>query len=131
MSTVTLTAEKAFLLERWHQILNDPELDQYENFRIETDGNGEILTSPRPPKSHNFKATKIATMLVERLGGEAAIEPQSSPARESRFPMLVGCIPTATPRPLIQILLFSHPKSALKSSRPAIRSTNSVSGMSS
>ena len=76
MSTVTLSAEKAFLLERWHQILNDPELDQYENFRIETDGNGEILMSPRPPKSHNFKATKIATMLVERLGGEAAIEPQ-------------------------------------------------------
>ena len=76
MSAVTLTAEKAFLLKRWHQILNDPELDQYENFRIETDGNGEILMSPRPPKPHNFKATKIATMLVERLGGEAAVEPQ-------------------------------------------------------
>jgi Uma2 family endonuclease len=76
MSTVTLTAKQAFLLERWHQILNDPELDQYENFRIETDGNGKILMSPRPPKPHNFKATKIATMLVERLGGEAAIEPQ-------------------------------------------------------
>ena len=76
MSTVTLTAKQAFLLERWRQILNDPELDQYENFRIETDGNGELLMSPRPPKPHNFKATKIATMLVERLGGEAAIEPQ-------------------------------------------------------
>jgi hypothetical protein len=25
MSAVTLTAEKAFLLERWHQILNDPD----------------------------------------------------------------------------------------------------------
>ena len=76
MSTVTLTAKQASLLERWRQILNDPQLDQYENFRIETDGNGEILMSPRPPKPHNFKATKIATMLVERLGGEAAIEPQ-------------------------------------------------------
>jgi Uma2 family endonuclease len=76
MSTVTLTAKQASLLERWRQILNDPQLDRYENFRIETDGNGEILMSPRPPKPHNFKATKIATMLVERLGGEAAIEPQ-------------------------------------------------------
>jgi Uma2 family endonuclease len=76
MCTVTLTAKQSILLERWRQILNDPELDQYENFRIETDGNGELLMSPRPPKPHNFKATKIATMLVERLGGEAAIEPQ-------------------------------------------------------
>ena len=76
MSNVTVTARQAFLLERWHQILNDPQLDQYESFRIETDGNGEILMSPRPPKSHNFKATKIATVLVKRLGGEAAVGPQ-------------------------------------------------------
>ena len=76
MSPVTLSAKQVFLLECWQRILNDPQLDQYENFRIETDGYGEILISPRPPKSHNFKATKIATMLVERLDGEAAIEPQ-------------------------------------------------------
>ena len=48
MSTVSLTTKQAFLLERWQQILNDPLLDQYENFRIETDGNGEILMSPSP-----------------------------------------------------------------------------------
>ena len=125
MSTVTLTAKQAFLLERWHQILNDPELDQYENFRIETNGNGEILMSPRPPKPHNFKATKIATMLVERLAVKPQLSLKSSLARVSKFPMLVGFIRTATPRLLIQILLSLHPRSALKSSRPAIHPTSS------
>ena len=76
MSPVTLSAKQVFLLECWQRILNDPQLDHYESFRIETDGHGEILMSPKPPKSHNFKATKIATMLVERLGGEAAVGPQ-------------------------------------------------------
>ncbi len=76
MSTTTLTAKQAFLLDRWQQILNDPELDQYENYRIETDADGNVLMSPRPPKPHNFKATKIAVKLVERLAGEACVEPQ-------------------------------------------------------
>jgi Uma2 family endonuclease len=86
MRAVTLTSKQIFLLERWRQILNDSRLDQYENFRIETDVSGEILMSPRPPKPHNFKATKIATMLVERLGGEAAIEPQIVTAQGVKVP---------------------------------------------
>ena len=76
MSPATLSAKQVFLLECWQRILNDPQLDQYESFRFETDDNGEILMSPKPPKSHNFKVTKIATMLVARLGGEAAVGPQ-------------------------------------------------------
>ena len=42
--------------------------------------------SPRPPKSNNFKATKIATMLVARLGDEAAIEPQITTGQGVKVP---------------------------------------------
>ncbi len=86
MSPATLSAKQVFLLECWQRILNDPQLDQYENFRFETDGYGEILMSPRPPKSNNFKATKIATMLVARLGGEVAIEPQITTGQGVKVP---------------------------------------------
>jgi Uma2 family endonuclease len=75
MSTATLTAKKAFLLQRWQQILNDPELDQYDDdYRIETDADGHILMSPRPPNTHNRKAFLIAHMLQERLGPSASGE---------------------------------------------------------
>ena len=46
-------------------------------------------------------------MLVERLGGEVAIEPQIITGEGVKAPMLVGFIRTATPRLLIQILLRS------------------------
>ena len=75
MSTATLTAKKAFLLQRWQQILNDPELDQYDDdYRIETDADGHILMSPRPPNTHNRKAFLIAHMLQERFGPSASGE---------------------------------------------------------
>jgi Uma2 family endonuclease len=69
MSASTLTIKQAFLLERWRQILNDPALDQYDDaYRFETDANGEVLMSPRPPNTHNLKAFQIATMIERRLG---------------------------------------------------------------
>jgi len=75
MSTATLSAKKAYLLERWKEILVDPELDQYDdNYCIETDADGHVIMSPRPPNSHNRKAYVIARMLEERLGGCASTE---------------------------------------------------------
>jgi Uma2 family endonuclease len=75
MSTAILTAKKTFLLQRWQQILNDPELDQYDDdYRIETDAEGHVLMSPRPPNTHNRKAFQIAYMLQERLGPSASGE---------------------------------------------------------
>jgi hypothetical protein len=41
-------------------------------------------------------------MLVERLGGEVAIEPQIITGEGVKVPMLVGFIRTATPRLLIR-----------------------------
>ena len=44
MSTAILTAKKAFLLQRWQQIRNDPELDQYDDdYGIETDAEGHAV----------------------------------------------------------------------------------------
>ena len=75
MSTPTLTAKKTFLLQRWLQIQNDRELDQYDvDYRIETDADGHVLMSPRPPNTHNRKAFLIAHILQERLGPAASGE---------------------------------------------------------
>jgi len=75
MSTTTLTPKKAFLLQRWQEILNDPELDRYnDDYRIETDAEGRIVVSPRPRNSHNRKAFVIAQILERHLGGYASTE---------------------------------------------------------
>lgn len=75
MSTAPLTPNKALLLQRWQEILNDPQLDQYDNdYRIETDAKGHVLMSPRPPNIHNRKAFLIAYILEQRLGPSASGE---------------------------------------------------------
>jgi len=125
MSTTTLTAKQAFLLDRWQQILNDPELDQYENYRIETDADGNVLMSPRPPKPHNFKATKIAVKLVERLGGEASVEPQIITSDGVKVPDVCWLHPDRS----VEVSDYFHVAIPDRSYRawPTFRSTRSAS----
>jgi Uma2 family endonuclease len=63
--------QAAFLLERWQQILNDPELANYPG-RIETDAHGNILMSPRPDFEHDKAAFRIRRLLEDLLPGDGS-----------------------------------------------------------
>jgi len=99
MSVTTLTFKQSFLLERWQQIRNDPDLDQYDNaYRIETDGDGEVLMSPRPPNQHNRKAFAIAFLLQERLGSAASGETRILTDQGIKVADAVWCPPNRWPQ---------------------------------
>jgi Uma2 family endonuclease len=63
--------QAAFLLERWQQILNDPELADYPGC-IETDAHGNILMSPRPDFEHDKAAFRIRRLLEDLLPGDGS-----------------------------------------------------------
>ena len=58
--------QSAFNLERWAQLLADPDLARLPH-RIETDRHGHILMSPPPAPSHGVKQAKIATLFDQLL----------------------------------------------------------------
>jgi Uma2 family endonuclease len=70
MSTVILTAKKAFLLERWQQILSDPRFSDCHQ-RIETDADCSIIMSPRPESEHDEAAFLIRQALAYLLPGKS------------------------------------------------------------
>jgi Uma2 family endonuclease len=70
MSTGTLTTKKAFLLQRWQQILNDPRFSDCHQ-RIETDADGNIIVSPRPESEHDEAAFLIRQALAYLLPGKS------------------------------------------------------------
>ena len=67
MATLTIElpphpAQSAVNLDRWAQILADPELAKFEG-RIETDRHGHIVMSPPPAPSHGSFQSEIAYLL--------------------------------------------------------------------
>lgn len=68
----SLASQTAFNLERWSQILADPELAKLP-YRIETDQYGHILMSPPPAFTHSHRQSVIAALLFELLPGGLAL----------------------------------------------------------
>lgn len=67
MATLTIelpphSAQTAFNLRRWSELLADPELARVEG-RIETDRHGHIIMSPPPAPSHGSFQSEIAYLL--------------------------------------------------------------------
>ena len=58
--------QTAFNLERWAEILVDPELTRLPH-RIETDRHGHILMSPPPAPAHGYREIQIAGQLQTLL----------------------------------------------------------------
>ena len=56
--------QTAFNLERWRQLLADPELARLP-YRVETDRHGHILMSPPPAPAHGKKQNRIGTLLEQ------------------------------------------------------------------
>jgi Uma2 family endonuclease len=70
MSTATLTAKKSYLLQRWQEILSDPQFSDCHQ-RIETDADGNIIMSPRPESEHDEAAFLIRQALAYLLAGKS------------------------------------------------------------
>jgi Uma2 family endonuclease len=72
--------QTAFNLERWRQLLADPELARLP-YRVETDRHGHILMSPPPAPAHGKKQNRIGTLLEQFLpNGHVVTEcPVSTP----------------------------------------------------
>jgi len=71
MSTLTIElpsqkAQTAFNLQRWAELLADPELAKIEG-RIETDRFGQIIMTPPPAPNHGSYQVQIAVALVTLL----------------------------------------------------------------
>src|SRR6266436_2649243 len=71
MATLTLElpshkTQTAFNLQRWSELLADPELAKVEG-RIETDRHGHIIMSPPPAPSHGSFQSVIAHLLLTLL----------------------------------------------------------------
>lgn len=69
-STIDPT-QAAFLLQRWQQILQDPNLANIPE-RIETDAQGNIIMSPRPESEHDRAAFLIRQVLEYLLPGKGS-----------------------------------------------------------
>ncbi len=68
MATLTIElpsqeAQAQFNLQRWDELLADPELAKVEG-RIETDRHGHIIMSPPPAPSHGSYQSRIAHLLT-------------------------------------------------------------------
>jgi Uma2 family endonuclease len=59
-------------IERWTELLSDPELTKLD-YRIETDRYGHILMSPPPAPLHGYRQAKIARLLKESLPNDEII----------------------------------------------------------
>jgi hypothetical protein len=72
MTTSTLDpTQAAFLLQRWQQIVQDPNLADIPE-RIETDAHGNIIMSPRPESEHDRAAFLIRQVLEYLLPGKGS-----------------------------------------------------------
>ena len=72
--------QTAFNVNRWRQLLADPELARLP-YRVETDRHGHILMSPPPAPAHGKKQNRIGTLLEQFLpNGHVVTEcPVSTP----------------------------------------------------
>lgn len=72
MPVAHTTLSRQSLLERWDDIIADPEFSRHHGL-IETDSYGNLIMSPQPDGDHQKRSYRIARHFEDLLSGDGAV----------------------------------------------------------